>query len=102
MLAPFKQVYIEQMITVQEQYWSYPFLSYVADVGGYVGVFLGVSFFQLSNLILFLTSGLEKACRNLTALGNLGNVFYNRFFFFKPKFTNKKKLLSLKNLPWVA
>jgi hypothetical protein len=32
---------------VQEEYWLYPFESFIADVGGYLGLLLGASILSL-------------------------------------------------------
>ena len=44
-------------MTVTEQFWSYGFLSYVAENGGFVGLFLGYSLLQLRDLIKFVFDG---------------------------------------------
>ena len=44
-------------MTVTEQFWSYGFLSYVAENGGFVGLFLGYSVLQLKDLISFVFYG---------------------------------------------
>ena len=40
-------------MTVTEQFWSYGFMAYVAENGGFVGLFLGYSLLQLEELINF-------------------------------------------------
>ena len=34
-------------MVVTEQFWSYGFMSYIAETGGFVGLFLGFSLLQL-------------------------------------------------------
>ena len=41
-------------MTVVEQYWSYEFMAYVAENGGFVGLFLGYSVLHLCDLLEFL------------------------------------------------
>ena len=45
-----KIVFTSKM-TVSEQFFSYGFLSYIAENGGFVGLFLGYSVLQLRDLI---------------------------------------------------
>ena len=40
-------------MTVTEQFWSYGFMAYIAENGGFVGLFLGYSLLQLEELITF-------------------------------------------------
>ena len=53
------ELYFPQFIKVSETEWSYSSLSLLAEVGGYVGLFLGISVNQISsvleNLLLFRT-----------------------------------------------
>ena len=44
-------VLFKPFIRVSESYWSYTGLSLIAEVGGYVGLFLGVSINQITYLI---------------------------------------------------
>ena len=44
-------LYFEKFIRVLETYWAYSGLSLLAEVGGYVGLFLGVSVNQVSYVI---------------------------------------------------
>ena len=49
------QIYFDEYIKTTEEYPTYTFLSIVAQVGGYVGLFLGWSFNQVINpLVLWL------------------------------------------------
>ena len=41
-------------MTVSEQYWSYDFMTYIAENGGFVGLFLGYSVLHLRDLIEYL------------------------------------------------
>ena len=42
-------------MTVTEQFWAYGFMAYIAENGGFVGLFLGYSLLQLEELIAFLS-----------------------------------------------
>ena len=44
-------------MTVSEQFLSYGFLSYIAENGGFVGLFLGYSVLQLRDLISYAFDG---------------------------------------------
>ena len=44
-------IYVKENIEVKEAYYLYSILSMIAEVGGYVGLFLGVSVNQVSQLI---------------------------------------------------
>ena len=41
-------------------YYSYDDLSFIAEIGGYVGLFLGASFYQTADLFQFITGVLQK------------------------------------------
>ena len=56
----FQQIKFTPMMEAVEQYMSYPALTYFAELGGYAGVFLGLSLLQLSDLILYLISWFAK------------------------------------------
>ena len=43
-----------QMV-VTEQFWQYGIMAYVAETGGWVGLFLGWSLMQAGDLIYFLS-----------------------------------------------
>ena len=47
---------------VQEtvSYYSYDDLSFIAEIGGYVGLFLGASIYQTADLFQFITGVLQK------------------------------------------
>ena len=51
-------------MTVSEQFWAYGFLSYVAENGGFVGLFLGYSVLQLRDFIGYVFDGahVTKVC----------------------------------------
>ena len=38
---------------VTEQFWAYGFMSYIAETGGFVGLFLGCSLLQLELVLLY-------------------------------------------------
>ena len=44
-------------------YYSYDDLSFIAEIGGYVGLFLGASFYQTADLFQFITGVLQKFFR---------------------------------------
>ena len=46
-------IYFKSKMDVTEQFWVYNFLAYVAENGGFVGLFLGYSLLQLEELIPF-------------------------------------------------
>ena len=39
---------------VTEQFWVYNFLAYVAENGGFVGLFLGYSVLQLKDILYYV------------------------------------------------
>ena len=41
-------------------YYSYDDLSFIAEIGGYVGLFLGASIYQIADLFQFITVVLQK------------------------------------------
>ena len=45
------ELYFPQFIKVSETEWSYSSLSLLAEVGGYVGLFLGISVNQISSVV---------------------------------------------------
>ena len=49
-------IYFNSKMVVAEQFWAYGFLAYIAEMGGFVGLFLGYSVLQI---IGFLSSGRE-------------------------------------------
>jgi len=52
-------------IKVYESYYIYSELSLIAEIGGYVGLFLGISVNQVTNLMDFILSKLERLCQHL-------------------------------------
>ena len=50
---------LKENIEVKEAYYLYSGLSLIAEIGGYVGLFLGVSINQVSELI---NTVIDKAC----------------------------------------
>ena len=47
-------------MTVTEQFWSYGFMAYIAENGGFVGLFLGYSLLQLEELITFCSNKFQS------------------------------------------
>ena len=46
-------IYFKSKMVVTEQFWVYGFLAYVAENGGFVGLFLGYSVLQLKDIIKY-------------------------------------------------
>ena len=46
-------LYFKSKMEVTEQYWVYGFMAYVAENGGFVGLFLGYSILQLNDIISY-------------------------------------------------
>ena len=46
---------------VTEQFWSYGLLAYIAECGGFVGLFLGYSLMQLKEVMIFLGKDLTNS-----------------------------------------
>ena len=46
---------------VTEQFWSYGLLAYIAECGGFVGLFLGYSLMQLKDVMIFLGKPLKSS-----------------------------------------
>ena len=46
-------IYFILKMAVTEQLYSYGFMAYVAECGGFVGLFLGFSLLQLEEIIMF-------------------------------------------------
>ena len=49
---------------VTEQFWSYGLLAYIAECGGFVGLFLGYSLMQLKEVMIFLGKTLKNLTKN--------------------------------------
>ena len=47
---------INSKMVVTEQFWAYGFLSYIAETGGFVGLFLGYSVLNLRDLFPLLVN----------------------------------------------
>ena len=43
-----------------DAYYSYDGLSFIAEIGGFVGLFLGASIYQTADLFQFLTGVLQR------------------------------------------
>ena len=56
------RIFAKEYIEVKEAYHLYSFLSMIAEVGGYVGLFLGVSVNQVSKLVSVLLDKLGWIC----------------------------------------
>ena len=51
---PRLEMYFEEYIQEIVNYYSYDSLSFIAEIGGYVGLFLGYSILQITELFSFL------------------------------------------------
>ena len=52
-------IYFEENIKVTEEYYVYTGINLIAEIGGYVGLFLGVSVNQVINLMNFIATKLK-------------------------------------------
>ena len=52
-------LYFNEYIQEISNYYSYDSLSFIAEIGGYVGLFLGYSIFQITDLFSFMTRKLR-------------------------------------------
>ena len=52
------RLFFNSKMVVTEQFWSYGFMSYIAETGGFVGLFLGYSLLQLELLLIFCSKRL--------------------------------------------
>ena len=51
------QISFTSQMVVTEQFWEYTFMAYVAETGGFVGLFLGWSILQTEHIIISCLSG---------------------------------------------
>ena len=58
------EVNFPKYIRVSSSYYSYTLLELLAEVGGYVGLFLGVSIIQISGLMKILMTKLDHYVKN--------------------------------------
>lgn len=54
------QIVFYSKLMVEEQYRSYLFPEYIADIGGYVGIFLGFSLYDMSYLVVIVVSYINE------------------------------------------
>ena len=47
------KLYFNSKMFVTEQFWAYPFIAYVAECGGFVGLFLGFSILQIADVLQY-------------------------------------------------
>ena len=52
----FMQIYFVSKMFVTEQFWAYTFLAYIAECGGFVGLFLGYSVLQIGDFFKMFDS----------------------------------------------
>ena len=50
----FAELYLHHVIKVQTSFWSYSIISLLAEVGGYVGLLLGMSLLDVKKVIQWL------------------------------------------------
>ena len=65
------KIQFPKYIRVSRSYYSYTLLELLAEVGGYFGLFLGVSIIQISGLLKILITKLDNHLKNW--MGNLPN-----------------------------
>ena len=46
------KIFFTSQMVVTEQFWEYTFMAYIAETGGFVGLFLGWSLLQTEQLIV--------------------------------------------------
>ena len=63
--SAFLQIEFEDIIKVTRDYYIYTEISLIAEIGGYVGLFLGVSVNQVTNLLDFITAKIVQLHDNL-------------------------------------
>ena len=49
-------IFFKSKMTVTEQFWSYTFLAYIAECGGFVGLFLGYSILQIGDVFQYISN----------------------------------------------
>ena len=54
----------ERFIRVTSEYYIYTGINLIAEIGGYVGLFLGISVNQVTNLMDFIASRLKQIFKN--------------------------------------
>ena len=54
-------IYFNSKMVVTEQIWAYGFLAYIAEMGGFVGLFLGYSVLQLKGFLPYIFYSTSKA-----------------------------------------
>ena len=57
--------YSNTEILIKEETWLYPELSFIAEVGGALGLFLGFSFLGLSESIISLIEFIQNKIRQI-------------------------------------
>ena len=63
-------LFFNSKMTVTEQFWSYDFMAYIAENGGFVGLFLGYSLLQLEELVTFLAKKVQPETEESVSEGN--------------------------------
>ena len=54
------QVKFNSMLVVKQQFYSYLYLEFIADIGGCVGIFLGYSLYDIAHLVVFVMTSIKK------------------------------------------
>ena len=60
------EINLRPVARLVEQVDGYTFLSFMAEVGGYMGLFLGMSVYQLAEFIGFCMDKMDKPPKNVT------------------------------------
>ena len=53
-------IFFNSKMVVTEQFWAYGFLAYIAEMGGFVGLFLGYSVLQLKGFLPYMFNRIYK------------------------------------------
>ena len=54
------KLHFQSRVKVVKSYYAYSGLTVIAEIGGYIGLFLGVSINQIPHLILFIQELVQK------------------------------------------
>ena len=57
--SAYLQLSFQEYVKVTEAFYNYLTLSMIAEIGGYVGLFLGVSFYQITDVLNALISRMK-------------------------------------------
>ena len=68
------RLFFNSKMIVTEQFWAYGFMSYIAETGGFVGLFLGCSLLQLELVILYFSKFFQAKQRDNINDENIDDV----------------------------